>query len=199
MHPTLQLCFTAHIVSNCIFRCLASVQLQFTMLIFHAGATCWAMSLQLQTPPVCSLPQSAVMYFVLLQVLDRAFMTAVLLMTSFWQLTSSPAHPSQQKQATAATSNGKKNRNSGEVTSNSGKATNDLVAADQGSSNTALESDSSSSLIAAQLMDNLSYLQFCRMRLTAYNSLLKTLLTAVSTSAQVSSHSSFCCLLSFYF
>ena len=148
----------------------------------------------------CSLPQSAVMYFVLLQVLDRAFMTAVLLMTCFWQLTSSPAHPSRQKQATAATSNGKKHRNSEDVTSNSSKATNDLVAADRSSSNTALQSDgSSSSLIAAQLMDNLSYLQFCRMRLTAYNSLLKTLLTAVSTSAQVSSHSSFRCLFLFYF
>ena len=47
---------------------------------------------------------------------------------------------------------------------------------------------SSSSLIAVELLDSLSYLQFCRMKLTAYNTLLKNVLTAVSTDAQVSWH-----------
>ena len=133
--------------------------------------------------------ECAVMYHVLLQILDRAFMTAVLLMTTFWQSTSSPIHSPQQTQATAATSNGKRDRSSTNVTSNSSKTNTDEPEA----------ADQSSSLIAAQCIDSLSYLQFCRMRLTAYNSLLKMLLTSVSTSAQVASHSSFCCLLSFHF
>ncbi len=44
---------------------------------------------------------------------------------------------------------------------------------------------SSSSLVAAELLDSMSYLQFCRMKLTAYNTLLKNVLTSVSTSAEV--------------
>ena len=43
----------------------------------------------------------------------------------------------------------------------------------------------SSSLVAAQVLSSLSYLQFCRMRLTAYNALLKSVLTSVSTSCKV--------------
>ena len=53
-------------------------------------------------------------------------------------------------------------------------------------------SNSSSSLIAAELLDNLSYLQFCRMKLTAYNALLKNVLSSVSTSRQVGVYSSHC-------
>ena len=55
----------------------------------------------------------------------------------------------------------------------------------------------SKSLLAVQILNSLSYLQFCRMRLTAYNTVLKAVLTSVSASPQVQTAGSFhlpCCL-----
>ena len=47
------------------------------------------------------------------------------------------------------------------------------------------------SLMAVQILNSLSYLQFCRMRLTAYNTVLKAVLASVSTSPQVHSRPGF--------
>lgn len=49
----------------------------------------------------------------------------------------------------------------------------------------AISEVASSSLVAVQILNSLSYLQFCRMKLTVYNTLLKAVLTSVSTSPQV--------------
>lgn len=96
--------------------------------------------------------------------MDRAFMTGVLLMTSFWQACAAIQQPAVHAHKASAAQRKAKH----------GAAQ---------SSNSQLEIRNS--LVAAELLDSLSYLQFCRMRLTAYNSLLKALLTAVSTSSQV--------------
>lgn len=47
------------------------------------------------------------------------------------------------------------------------------------------------SLVAVQILNSLSYLQFCRMRLTAYNTVLKAVLASVSTSPKVHSRPGF--------
>ena len=123
-------------------------------------------------------------------------MTGVLLMTTCWQSASGPSLQAQQSQTTgspSSSSNAKRNRN--EAKHSNDKQTSAHITA--GKSDSSTTTDSSSSVIAAELLDNLSYLQFCRMRLTAYNSLLKSLLTAVSTSAQVetaNTHTADCCL-----
>ena len=131
-----------------------------------------------------------------MQIMDRAFMTGVLLMTTCWQKASGPSLQAQQSQTTgspSSSSNAKRNRK--EAKHSSDKQTSAHFTAGKSDSSSATDS---SSVIAAELLDNLSYLQFCRMRLTAYNSLLKSLLTAVSTSAQVETaptHTAYCCLL----
>ena len=140
------------------------------------------------------------------QVLDKAFMTGVLLMTAFWSAATDADHkraPADKTPSTKATS-GPAARALGPATA-AGLATTGVgpaatkpgaavsarphanAAAADGSM-TEQHADvqqSSSSLIAAELLDSMSYLQFCRMKLTAYNLLLKNVLTAVSTSAEV--------------
>ena len=170
-----------------------------------------------------------------LQVLDRAFMSGVLLMTAFWSTATAKQQPNQT--ATPSTRHNKPQAASPvpagpaavAATGNIPSTTASSVAATAGTSPatptpepataampeatadhvsgstsaavqqtltaaTALqasnsvrgdEQSSTSSQIAAELLDSMSYLQFCRMKLTAYNSLLKNTLTAVSADAQV--------------
>lgn len=63
------------------------------------------------------------------------------------------------------------------------------TAQDSSSSNSSI----SSSLVGVEIVSSLSYLQFCRMRLTAYNALLKAVLPSISASSQVT-QSSACCI-----
>lgn len=131
-----------------------------------------------------------------MQVMDRAFMTGVLLMTTCWQSASGPSLQVQHSQTTGSPSSSNATRNRKEAKHSNDKQTSAHITAGKSDSSTTTDS-SSSSVIAAELLGNLSYLQFCRMRLTAYNSLLKSLLTAVSTSAQVetaTTHTADCCL-----
>ena len=190
-----------------------------------------------------SVQASTVACVYVLQVLDKAFMSGVLLMTAFWSVAAArdqpgPPHKSHSLTATiapaatarsAATAGptaarpattaaaaapiatgatGTEAGLGGTNTDLAGTATGPTAGADLPAADAALtaaqestmpvrESDvqdssssSSSSLIAAELLDTLSYLQFCRMKLTAYNALLKNVLSSVSISRQVGVYSS---------
>lgn len=135
-----------------------------------------------------------------LQVLDRSFMAAVLLMTTMWQATavkerlaqnqfhreSSSASPAP---AIRPASNNDKSLVAHMYSRLSlgwrSAATTKDGNKNASSSNSRDCAQGRSASIAAELLNSLSYLQFCRMRLTAYNALLKGLLSAVSSSAQV--------------
>ena len=150
------------------------------------------------------------------QVLDKAFMSGVLLMTAFWSAAAVTDHkraPADKTPSTKATSSpaavalGPTTAVAGPVATAAGPATTavgqaatnpDAAVSARPHANAAAadgsmiaehgsrgEQQNSSSLIAAELLDSMSYLQFCRMKLTAYNTLLKNVLTAVSTSAEV--------------
>ena len=135
-------------------------------------------------------------------------MSGVLLMTAFWSAATDADHkraPADKTPSTKATS-GPAARALGPATA-AGLATTavgpaatkpgaavsarphaDAAAADRSMIEehvSRLEQQNSSSWVAAELLDSMSYLQFCRMKLTAYNTLLKNVLTAVSTSAEV--------------
>ena len=142
------------------------------------------------------------------QVLDKAFMSGVLLMTAFWSVAAATDHkraPADKTPSTKATSGpaavaldpataaGPATTAVGQAATEAGAAVSarphaDAAAADRSMIEehvSRLEQQSSSSWVAAELLDSMSYLQFCRMKLTAYNTLLKNVLTAVSTSAEV--------------
>ncbi len=154
------------------------------------------------------------------QVLDKVFMSGVLLMTAFWSAAAATDHkraPADAVLSTKATSGpaaralgpataaGPATTAAGPATTAARPATTAVGpaaaepaaavsarphadAAAAGGSMIEEHADvqqSSSSLVAVELLDSISYLQFCRMKLTAYNTLLKNVLTAVSTSAEV--------------
>ncbi|KAA6423409.1 MAG: hypothetical protein FRX49_06470 [Trebouxia sp. A1-2] len=142
------------------------------------------------------------------QVLDKAFMSGVLLMTAFCSVAAATEHnraPADKSLSTnvttspagialgPATAAGPATTAVGQAATEPGAAVSarphaNGAAADgsmiQQHANRAEQQGSSSSLIAAELLDSMSYLQFCRMKLTAYNTLLKNVLTSVSTSAE---------------
>ncbi len=147
------------------------------------------------------------------QVLDKVFMSGVLLMTAFWSAAAATDHkraPADKVLSTKATSGpaaralgpataaGPATTAAGPATTAVGPAAAEPAAAVSarphadaaaaGGSMVEEHADvqqSSSSLVAVELLDSISCLQFCRMKLTAYNTLLKNVLTAVSTSAEV--------------
>ena len=158
------------------------------------------------------------------QVLDKAFMSGVLVMTAFWasavvrtpppleKATASNNKARQSKvpttavgpSATAAgslaaaikapfsqiaTAADRKSAAASDVlpaaTARDTAATSGGPAQSTGSSSGAEAHANRSSLVGVQVLNSLSYLQFCRMRLTAYNTVLKAVLMSVSTSSQV--------------
>lgn len=133
-------------------------------------------------------------------------MSGVLLMTAFWSVAAATDHkraPADKTPSTKATSGpaavaldpataaGPATTAVGQAATEAGAAVSARPHADAADRSmieehvSRLEQQNSSSLVAAELLDSMSYLQFCRMKLTAYNTLLKNVLTAVSTSAEV--------------
>ena len=135
------------------------------------------------------------------QVLDKAFMSGVLLMTAFWSVAAATDHkraPADKIPPTKATSSPALGTATaaGPATTAVGQAVAAVSARPHANAAAAdgsmieenasrAEQQGSSSLVAAELLDSMSYLQFCRMKLTAYNTLLKNILTSVSTNAEV--------------
>ena len=169
-----------------------------------------------------------------LQVLDKAFMSGVLVMTAFWAtavakvpashtpLSHKPAKASDrgsrsgaQHTATASRSAARAAGQWSVVTAKVPPSSNSSIAEQQqnsvtadrpsataaaavksmasaggpGSSGESTAQASSSSLVGVEVVSSLSYLQFCRMRLTAYNALLKAVLPSISASSQVTQYS----------
>lgn len=170
----------------------------------------WTAHLQLHQAVVIAIAASS---SVMVQVLDKAFMSGVLLMTAFWSVAAATDHkraPADTTSSTKATTSpavvalGPATAEAGPTATAAGPATTAVgqAATEPGGAVTARPhataaapdgpmieehgvEQSSSSLVAAELLDSMSYLQFCRMKLTAYNTLLKNVLTSVSTSAEV--------------
>ncbi|DBA78919.1 TPA: hypothetical protein ACH3X1_008798 [Trebouxia sp. C0004] len=132
------------------------------------------------------------------QVLDKAFMSGVLLMTAFWSVTAAtdhkrgPADKTSSTKATASLAAGPTITAVGQATTEPGGAVSARPHANAAAAGGSMieehasraKQQGNSSLVAAELLDSMSYLQFCRMKLTAYNTLLKNVLTSVSTSAE---------------
>lgn len=138
-----------------------------------------------------------------MQVLDKAFMSGVLVMTAFWA-TAVARHlpdppPPSDKTVKASNSKPWQSRSTASAADlqpassmSPSAAARGVADAVEGSAQTSdslsgspAQPDSSSSMVAVHVLNSLSYLQFCRMRLTAYNTLLKAVLAPVSASAQV--------------
>ncbi|KAL3138059.1 hypothetical protein ABBQ38_005291 [Trebouxia sp. C0009 RCD-2024] len=136
------------------------------------------------------------------QVLDKAFMSGVLVMTAFWA-TAVARHlpdppPPSDKTVKASNSKPWQSRSTASAADlqpassmSPSAAARGVADAVEGSAQTSdslsgspAQPDSSSSMVAVHVLNSLSYLQFCRMRLTAYNTLLKAVLAPVSASAQ---------------
>lgn len=144
------------------------------------------------------------------QVLDKAFMSGVLVMTAFWAtaVAKNPTAPPPPSDKTVKVPNNtaKPSNATGIIapfrwTTTAADASSvpppaaakDTAATSMGVTHSSSSGPSSgitpeidsSSLAAVQILNSLSYLQFCRMRLTAYNTVLKAVLTSASTSPQV--------------
>ena len=135
-----------------------------------------------------------------MQVLDKAFMSGVLVMTAFWatavakhppnnsppsdKTAKASKHPPSRLAASAADDQPASSVSPSTAAQSVADACEDLAQSSGSCSGSPAQPDSSS-LVAVQVLNSLSYLQFCRMRLTAYNTLLKAVLTSVSSSAQV--------------
>lgn len=169
---------------------------------------------------MCALPANQ-LYNV--QVLDKAFMSGVLVMTAFWatavaqnpliapassdrmaRVSDTKARPLSVPATAAAwlatAIKAPFRTTTAEAASSGPPAAARTAAVSEGLTHSpssgpgigTVPQTDAISLAAVQIMNSLSYLQFCRMRLTAYNTVLKAVLASVSTSPQVHSWPEVC-------